>query len=295
MRITRSGKELSKICIPSKDKSNLTFLKLSKMNVIRKSIFFFLLALILSSCIKRLVRPNITGRILDYDGKPIENCMVGETKTDPNGYFHLSAKTYNAFLLTEIFAMEAPPMMVGFEIKKNGYVDDNFESFHKYGGGLPKDTKWDLGDIYLRLKRETVDVTQIFKDRWKMSFSKSKDTMYLVSQKLEHRNLTERSSELYSLYDQLTSDYGKSDSLKKVFPIGVGSREIKLQIQDKNLEIDVLTTYMIRDKKDDSIRYSGVWNLAKDSVMTFKTSYKDLNGNFKVLKSDLFFLQLKKL
>ncbi len=265
------------------------------MNFISKSFYFLLLSLILSSCIKRLGRPEITGRILDYNGKPIEDCIVGETKTDANGQFHLSTKTYNAFFLTELFAMEAPPMMVSFEIKKNGYEDDNFEAFHKYGGGLSKNTKWNLGDIYLRKKGEAVDVNQIFKDNWKMSFTKSKDTMYLVSQKLENRNLTERSSELYSLYDQFTSDYGKSDSLKKVLPKTVGSRDIKLQIQDKNLKIDVLTKYMVRDKEDDSLRYSGTWNLAKDSVMTFKTSYKDLNGNFKILKSDLFFLQLKKL
>lgn len=265
------------------------------MNFIRKSFYFFLFSLILSSCIKRLGRPEITGRILDYNGKPIEDCIVGETKTDKNGNFHLSTKTYNAFFLTEIFAMEAPPMMVSFEIKKNGYDEDRFEAFHKYGGGLSKDTKWNLGDIYLRKKGETVGVNQIFRDNWKLSFTKSKDTMYLVSQKLENRNLTVRSSELYSLYDQFTNDYAKTDSLKKVFPKDVGSREIKLQIQDINLKIDVLTKYMVRDKEDDSLRYSGTWKLAKDSVMTFKTSYKDLNGNFKILKSDLFFLQLKKL
>lgn len=265
------------------------------MNFIRKSVFFFLLSLILSSCIKRLERPEITGRILDYDGKSIENCIVDETKTDKNGYFHLSTKTYSAFFLTEIFAMEAPPMMVGFEIKKNGYEEDSFDAFHKYGGGLPKSTKWNLGDIYLRKKGETIDINQVLKDNWKLSFTKSKDTMYLVSQKFDIKNSTSKNRELYNLYEQFTSDYGKSDSLKKVFPKDVGSREIKLQIQDKNLIIDVLTKYMIRDKEDDSVRYSGTWNLAKDSVMTFKTSYKDLNGNFKILKSDLYFLQLKKL
>lgn len=265
------------------------------MNFIRKSFYFFLFSLILSSCIKRLGRPEITGRILDYNGKPIEDCIVGETKTDANGQFHLSTKTYNAFFLTEIFAMEAPPMMVNFEIKKDGYIADAFDAFHRYGGGLSKDTKWNLGDIYLRKKGEVVDVNQIFKDNWKLSFSKSKDTMYLVSQKLNNGYSTAKNSEVYRLYDQFTSDYAKTDSLKKVFPKDVGSREIKLQIQDKNLKIDVLTKYMIRDKEDDSLRYSGTWNLAKDSVMTFKTSYKDLNGNFKILKSDLFFLQLKKL
>ncbi|WP_300673316.1 carboxypeptidase-like regulatory domain-containing protein [Soonwooa sp.] len=72
----------------------------------------FLLILMSSSCIQRLRRPDITGRVLDYNGKPIENCIVGETKTDKNGNFHLPAETYNAFLLSEIFVMEAPPMMV---------------------------------------------------------------------------------------------------------------------------------------------------------------------------------------
>lgn len=256
---------------------------------------FFLLVLMSSSCIQRLRRPDITGRILDYNGKPIENCIVGETKTDKNGNFHLSTKTHNAFFLTEIFVMEAPPLMLRLDLQKEGYEKEHFQAFHKYGGGLPKDTKWNLGDIYLRKKGESVDINQIFKDNWKMSFSKSKDTLYLINQKLENQSLTFKDDEFYSLYNQFTSDYGKSDSLKKVLPKGVGSREIKLQIRDKNLNIDVLTKYMIRDKKDDSIRYSGTWNLAKDSVMTFKTSYNDLNGNFKVLKSDLFFLQLKKL
>ena len=265
------------------------------MTTTYKTYLLLLLVIILpTSCISRLSRPEITGRILDFNGKPVENCIVGETKTDTNGYFRLPAKTHSAFILTELFIMEAPALMVNFNISKQGYELDRFEYFSGHGGGLSKDTKWNLDKIYLKKIGETVDINKIFKDNWKLSFTKSKDTLYLVSENLDMRFATMKNQEFYSQYNFNITNYGKPN-WKKALPDDVASREIKLQIQDKNLNIDVLNTYLVKDKKDESLRYLGNWNLAKDSVMTFKTSYNDLNGNFKVLKSDLFFLQLKKL
>lgn len=38
--------------------------------------------LLLSSCVSRLIRPTLTGTIVDFEGNPIENCSVGSVKTD---------------------------------------------------------------------------------------------------------------------------------------------------------------------------------------------------------------------
>ena len=51
-----------------------------------KNYVLFLISILCTSClVSRMARPIITGRVLDYQGNPIEKCQVGEVFTDKQG------------------------------------------------------------------------------------------------------------------------------------------------------------------------------------------------------------------
>lgn len=125
------------------------------------------------SCVSRLRRPEITGVIVDYDKNPIANCKVGEALTDKNGRFKLAEERYNAFLLTEIFAMEAPPLMVFEPVEKEGVEKDAISIFHKWGGGGRKGAKTTIDTIFLKKVNQAFDIPALLKNSdWKLAFTK---------------------------------------------------------------------------------------------------------------------------
>jgi len=78
---------------------------------------------ILPAClVSRTERPRLTGYVCDADSKQaIEGCMIGETKTDVNGFYELKEKRYRQFT---IIGMEAPPVFIHEIIEKKGYIND---------------------------------------------------------------------------------------------------------------------------------------------------------------------------
>jgi len=84
-----------------------------------------------------MARPIITGRVLDYQGNPIEKCQVGEVFTDKKGYFRLPEKRYHEF---PFIGFEAPPVYVSEEVKKEGYEPDVIVMMSRYGGGNRRGT-----------------------------------------------------------------------------------------------------------------------------------------------------------
>ena len=63
-----------------------------------KNYVLFLVSILCTSClVSRMSRPIITGRVLDYQGNPIEHCQVGEVMTDKQGYFRLPERRYHEF------------------------------------------------------------------------------------------------------------------------------------------------------------------------------------------------------
>lgn len=64
-----------------------------------KNYVLFLVSILCTSClVSRMARPIITGRVLDYQGNPIEKCQVGEVFTDKKGYFRLPEKKVSRIL-----------------------------------------------------------------------------------------------------------------------------------------------------------------------------------------------------
>ena len=56
------------------------------------SIKFFLgllISLLVTSCVTQVLKPKLTGTIVDEQGKPLDSCLVGDAYTDKNGNYEL--------------------------------------------------------------------------------------------------------------------------------------------------------------------------------------------------------------
>ncbi|KAF2330837.1 hypothetical protein [Flavobacterium nitrogenifigens] len=117
--------------------------------------FFFKLVLLilvsfsLQSClVSRCERPQITGYIYDAETKrSIENCKVGETFTQSNGYFSLKEKRYRQFTF---FGFEAPTLAVNEAIEKENYQSKSIKFMQPFGGGMKKGAFHNADTIYIK-------------------------------------------------------------------------------------------------------------------------------------------------
>ncbi|MFB9080536.1 hypothetical protein ACFFLS_20595 [Flavobacterium procerum] len=111
--------------------------------------FLITISISLQSClVSRCERPQIVGYIYDAESKqPIENCTVGETLSENNGYFSLNEKRYRQFTF---FGFEAPPVIVNEAIEKEGYESQSIQVMNPFGGGARKGSLHNADTIYLK-------------------------------------------------------------------------------------------------------------------------------------------------
>ncbi|MDO7743844.1 MAG: hypothetical protein MUP99_08725, partial [Pedobacter sp.] len=179
--------------------------------ILRNIFIATLLIISLQSCISRLRRPEITGVIVDYDKHPIANCKVGETVTGKDGAFVLKEQRYNAFLLTEMFQMEAPPLFVREDISMQGYEPDEIAMFSTFGGGQGKGAQHKIDTVYLRKVDEKIAVAGLLKDQqWLLSYTSNADTIYMVREDYKMKCLTQKCENFYKEYARLTENYYQS-------------------------------------------------------------------------------------
>ncbi|MGJ1418302.1 hypothetical protein ACR79T_01665 [Sphingobacterium spiritivorum] len=272
----------------------------------KKRLFSIVSALtfvLLTSCISRLSRPEITGKVMDYDNNPIPDCNVGEVVTDSLGNFILPERRYNAFLLTEMFYMEAPPLHVGEVIEKAGYESDAIEMFSTFGGGRSKGAKMEIGNIYLRKTDEKINIPKILHGEWLLSANKQLDTLYLVHSKLGELYTTSKFQNFYSLYEQYTDNYLRSFGPDNL-PEGIIRKFNYLDFRnDRKIRLTKIIQYGHKDGRstlgeknipNDTLQFSGTWNIVNDTTLRFVTDDKELNSTYQILQSDLSFFQLKK-
>ncbi|WP_293913009.1 MULTISPECIES: hypothetical protein [unclassified Sphingobacterium] len=267
------------------------------------TILFALTFVLLTSCISRLRRPEITGKVLDYNNNPIPDCHVGEAVTDSLGNFVLPEQRYNAFLLTEIFYMEAPPMHVGEIIEKPGYESDEIEMFSRYGGGRGKGAKMDVGNIYLRKINEKINIPQVLQGEWLLSANKQLDTLYLVHSKMRELYTTSKFQNFYSLYEQYTDNYLRSFGPDNL-PEGTIRKFNYLEFcNDRKIRLTKIIQHGNKDGRpsigeknipNDTLQFSGTWNMVNDTTLHFATDDKELNSTYQILQSDKSFFQLRK-
>ncbi|TCM70970.1 hypothetical protein EC844_101244 [Acinetobacter calcoaceticus] len=86
---------------------------------------------------------------MDPQGQALKGVQVGETQTDATGHFSLKERRYYAFLLKEIWYMEAPPIFISEVVILNGYQSCKIQAHDSRGGGRAKGATWAVGQIVL--------------------------------------------------------------------------------------------------------------------------------------------------
>ncbi|WAC42589.1 hypothetical protein [Pedobacter sp. SL55] len=265
-------------------------------------LFFILLGcsfLSLQSCISRLRRPEITGVIVDYAKNPIANCKVGEVVTDNNGRFKLPEQRYNAFLLSEMFVMEAPPLMVWEPVEKEGFVNDAVLIYSKWGGGQRKGAKTVIDTIFLKRINQTFDVSALLKNSdWQLGFTKKADTLFLVKNGFKDWCKTDRCSPFYGEFQALTDNYYSG---AKNLPEGMIRRTIAVRFNDEKspLKINMICEYKSSfegpNRPPDTTNTKGSYQVLNNTKMIFDAGkIKQLTGKYNISEVDLYQMKLTK-
>lgn len=268
-------------------------------NLKTKPLLFICILLSTQSCISRLRRPEITGVIVDYDKNPIANCKVGEVLTDKNGKFKLTEERYNAFFLTEMFAMEAPPLMVMEIVEKDGFVKDVVSMYSSRGGGLRKGAKANIDTIFLRKTNQTFDISALLKNsNWKLGFTKNADTIYLVKEGFEKWCKTDRCSPFYGEFGALTDNYYSG---AKNLPEGMIRRTIDLKFANEQSRVKIkmicqyISTFEGPNRPPDTVNTKGNYQVLDNSKMKFNAGkIAQLTGKFNITEVDLYQMKLIK-
>ncbi len=264
-------------------------------NLVR--IILILNFLLLNSCISRLGRPILQGVVTDFDGNPIENCSVGESTTNEYGKFNLTEIRYNQFLLTEMFQMEAPPLMVSEIISKEGYELKEIYAFNPRGGGVSKGAKWNLDTI--RLKDTKRKILNLSNSNWKISTNKEMDSVYFIRSNFHSICKTRKCRDFHYNYNQYTDNYRNSYS-KNNLPDGVIRKLINVNFKtDKNFSIEKIIQYGNKNgswsnsKKNDTIKTNGVWSFNNEKNF-FESNFNELNGIYEIAAFDYEFILMIK-
>jgi len=251
------------------------------------------------SCVSRLGRPEITGVIVDYNKNPITNCKVGEALTDKNGRFKLAEERYNAFFLTEMFAMEAPPLNVNEFVEKQGFEKDVITIFNSRGGGQRKGAKYKIDTVFLRKTNQSFDISALLKNSdWKLAFTKQADTIYLVKNGFKEWCKTDRCSPFYSEYQALIDNYYTG---AKNLPEGMIRRTIDVRFDTEksplklNMICEYISTFDGPNRPADTTNTKGNYQVLNNTKMMFDAGkIKQLTGKYNISAVDLYQMKLIK-
>lgn len=257
------------------------------MKKISKIIFGFLLLTIFVSCISRMARPRLTGTILDFDKKPIANCSIGETVTDKYGRFELPEIRYNKFFLTEIFVMEAPPVMVQEKIKKEGYEMKITNLFNRFGGGSKKGTIWRMDSIFLK-KEKYEDFRKIIHNKWMIAVNPKIDTLFLIKANYNEVCKTMKCGKFWHEYNVHSENLLDGSVQKKWF-----KKHIVNLRKDGSYTVHKTDGLTSEIKETDSILTTGFFDYDEKSIR-FKNEKKELNGKYEIIDFDYEYMKLKK-
>ncbi len=257
-----------------------------------------LVSLMLCSCISRLARPEISGVIVDYDKNPVMGCKVGESVSDKNGHFMLSERRYNAFILTEIMVMEAPPLFVFELIEKNGFEKDAISIMQSFGGGKPKGAKYNIDTVFLKKNNQQFDLPAMLNNsKWNIGYTKNADTLYLIKDGFTEWCKTDRCRPFIAEYDMLTDNYYYSNA--KNLPEGMIKRFTAIEFKTNTSAIELQqirqykSTFEGPNRAPDTLNTKGAWQLiSKDTIQLRIDEMKSISGKFKITDVDLYQLKL---
>lgn len=242
----------------------------------KKIILLFIVSVLCFSCIKKVMRPKLTGVIVDEFGIPIDNCKVGETFTDKNGRFELPEITRRGF----ISFFGSSPIFISEEISKSGYEKKLLDA--KSGrGGVSVGTVWDMDTISMRKIATDFSVIKL-EDIWLAGITKNLDTIFLTKKNQEYDEgkidyIADRCNTYSNGYYYLGIDN---------LPKNVFERHIELDLTTHNLKVRRVLIYgdTITSKKTkyDTIYSQGEWKQENKRIY-FHTNLPEINGVYEVV------------
>ena len=268
---------------------------------IRLNTAVILLILSLTSCVSRLARPEIRGIIMDYNRNPVVNCKVGETSTAKDGSFLLPERRYNKFLLSEMFIMEAPPLMVLERIEKEGFESDEIYMFNRYGGGNAKGAKHNIDTLFLKRVDQQFDIAALLKEKtWDVGATKNADTLYLLRSDFNERCKTRKCQTFYDKYYELTDNYSLSTSHGNL-PEAITRRSVNLTFKaDQSLDYKQVQQYrdghksFVNNKVADSIQIIGKWKAGGHNILQLDLQNMPFANQYRLTEIEDYKLMLIK-
>jgi hypothetical protein len=253
----------------------------------KKIVFISILCIFsLVSCTSRMLRPTITGIIVDYENRPIANCKVGETVTDNEGKFVLPEIRYNKFLFSDFFQMEGTPLFISEIIEKEGFESEEIYMFSSYGGGNSEGTKFEMDTVHLKKQDAKFNRDWLLNQKWKLSANKAFDTLYMIRDGFFNGWNTKKCQDFYLKYESYEDNYLDSSGPNNL-PDSVIKRFITIAFKEENqFNLQRITIFGNKngdtsneyyDKiKNDTTLVNGIWML-EDETLRFKLSEPSLN------------------
>lgn len=238
------------------------------------------MSILSSSClVSRMRRPIITGRVLDYQGNPIEQCQVGEVFTDKKGYFRLPEERYYEFTF---IGFEAPPVYVREEVKKEGYEPDAIVMMNRYGGGNRRGTVWPAYDIYLKRIGEKIPLKKVM-DNVEREVVYTKEGFLIGFLCTDRRDIPSTSR----VYDRLKM----FNNIKEEAYQGKRKYYVATKILfDKG---ELCFSEYLNDQMTKDTTYYGQYKFLSDSIVQIEMNYPKIKGKYRAEDFDKYFFSLK--
>ena len=253
----------------------------------KKTILVLIISVLIFSCTTAVVRPKLTGTIVDEYGIPVDSCAVGETHTDKNGRFELPEITYKA--VVSLFGRN--PIFIYEEIIKNGF-EKRLLSGRSGRGGVSVGSIWNMDTI--RLRKTNTDFSTIkLKDIWLAGITKNLDTVFLTKKDLK--------------YDDGKIDFiaNKCDTYSRGYYF-LGIDNLPKNVFERHIDLD-LTTQVLKIKrvliygdtktsektKYDTIFAQGTWKQDHKTIF-FNSNLPEINGIYNVVDFNYDSMQLVK-
>ena len=238
---------------------------------------------------------------MDYNRNPVANCKVGETSTAQDGSFSLPERRYRKFLLSELFVMEAPPLMVMERIEKEGFESDEIYLFNRYGGGISKGAKHNIDTLFLKRVDQQFDITALLKEKtWNVGLTKNADTLYLIRSDFNTRCKTRKCQVFYDRYYELTDNYSLNKSHGNL-PEAITRRSINLTFKtDQGFDYKQVQNYRnghkspLNNKGIDSLEASGTWKVRGHHTLQLELKELSISNQYRPVEIEDYKLMLIK-
>ena len=245
-----------------------------------KNYVLFLVSILCTSClVSRMARPIITGRVLDYQGNPIEKCQVGEVLTDEQGYFTIPEKRYHEFTF---IGFEAPPVYVSEEVKKEGYEPDAIVMMSRYGGGNRRGTVWLANDIYLRRVGEKITLKEVL-DNTEREVIYTKEGQLMGFLCTDTRDIPSTSR----VYDRLKMFNNIKEEAYQ------GKRKYYVATKMLFDKGELCFSEYLDDEMTQEATYYGRYKFLSDSIVQIEMNHSEIKGKYRAEDFDKYFFSLK--